>query len=102
MRHFSVLLMSAAGALYSKKNDHPLVAPARAATLKMATPAKAHFMRGLVTAAILLLIIPPITDVAEAGPGGGAGTGGGFGGPVRGRGQGLSRPVAEPVIVRQD
>src|SRR5205823_10046150 len=51
MRHFSVLLMSAAGALYSKKNDHPLVAPARAATLKMATPAKAQLMRGLVTAA---------------------------------------------------
>jgi hypothetical protein len=24
MRHFSVLLMSAAGALYSKKTDHPL------------------------------------------------------------------------------
>jgi LTXXQ motif family protein len=90
MRHFSVLLMSAAGALYSKKNDHPLVAPARAATLKMATPTKAHFMRGLVTAAILLLTIPPITDAAEAGPGGGGGRGGGFGGHVGGGGAGFA------------
>src|SRR5262245_63744137 len=96
MRHFSVLLMSAAGALNSKKNDHPLVAPARAATLKMATPAKAHFMRGIATAAILLLTIPPITDAAKAGPGGGGGRGGGFGGHVgvstrgfTGRGGGL-------------
>jgi LTXXQ motif family protein len=59
MRHFSVLLIGAG--------------------LKTATPAKARLMRGIATAAILLLTIPPITDAAEAGPGG---KGGGFGGHV--------------------
>jgi LTXXQ motif family protein len=87
MRHVSVLLMSAAGALNSKEHDQPLVAPARAATLKMATPAKAHLIRGLATAAILLLTIPPI---AEAGPGGGGGRSGGFGGHVGGGGAGFA------------
>jgi len=62
MRHFSVLLIGAG--------------------LKTATPAKARLMRGIATAAILLLTIPPITDAAEAGPGGGGGRGGGFGGHV--------------------
>src|SRR6266545_3243309 len=90
MRHFSVLLMSAAGSLNSKKNDQPLVAPARAATLKTAAPAKAHLMKGLATAAILLLTIPPITDAAKAGPGGGGGRGGGFGGHVGGGGAGFA------------
>ncbi len=59
MRHFSVLLIGAG--------------------LKTATPAKARLMRGIATAAILLLTIPPTTDGAEAGPGG---KGGGFGGHV--------------------
>jgi LTXXQ motif family protein len=76
MRHFSVLLIGAG--------------------LKTAKSAKARLMRGIVTTAILLLTIPPITDAAEAGPGGGGGRGGGFGGHVgvsarsfAGRGGGL-------------
>jgi hypothetical protein len=84
MRHFSVLL-SAQSAANLKKNDQPLQAPTRAATLKTA----------IAIAAITLLTIPPITDAAEAGPGGG-GRGGGFGGHVgvsargfAGRGGGL-------------
>ena len=81
MRHFSVLL-SAQSASNLKKNDQPLLAPTCAATLKIATPAKARLIRGIVTAAIMLLTIPPITNVAEAGPGGGGGRGGGFGGHV--------------------
>src|SRR5262249_57421975 len=44
--------------------------------------AEARLIRGIATAAIMLLTIPPITDVAEAGPGGGGGKGGGFGGHV--------------------
>src|SRR5262249_58208476 len=80
MRHLSVLL-SEQSASNLKKNDQPLLAPLRAATLKTATPAKAHLMRGIATAVILLLTILPITDAAEAGPGGG-GRGGGFGGVV--------------------
>src|SRR5262249_57630710 len=80
MRHLSVLL-SEQSASNLKKNDQPHLAPPRAATLKTATPAKAHLMRGIATAAILLLTILPITDAAEAGPGGG-GRGGGFGGHV--------------------
>src|SRR5262249_32609391 len=80
MRHFSVLL-SAQSTSNLKTNDQPLLAPTRAATLKTATPAKTRLMRGIATAAILLLTIPPITDAAEAGPGGGGGgRGGGFGG----------------------
>ena len=75
MRHFSALLVSAL---------------ARGAALKMATPAKARLMRGIATAAILLLTIPPITDAAEAGPGGGGGRGGGFGGHVGGSGAGFA------------
>src|SRR2546428_4354811 len=90
MRHFSVLLLPAPGALNLKKNDQPLLALARAATLKTATPAKARLMRGIATAAILLLTIPPITDAAKAGPGGGGGRGGGFGGHVGVRGRGFS------------
>src|SRR5437867_3415768 len=39
MRHFSVLL-SAQSASNLKKNDQPLLAPTRAATLKTPTPAK--------------------------------------------------------------
>jgi LTXXQ motif family protein len=74
MRHFSNLL-AALDAL-------TLLAPTRAATLKTATPAKARLIRGIATAAIMLLTIPPITDAAEAGPGGGGGRGGGFGGHV--------------------
>jgi hypothetical protein len=81
MRHFSVLL-SAQSAPNLKKNDQPLLAPTRAATLKTATPAKARLIRGIATAAITLLTIPPITDAAEAGPGGGGSRGGGFGGHV--------------------
>src|SRR5215467_13340387 len=62
-----------------------------------ATPAKARLIRGIATAAILLLTILPITDAAEAGPGGGGGgRGGRFGGHVgvsargfAGRGGGL-------------
>src|SRR5215831_19647260 len=81
MRHFSVLL-SAQSASNLKKNDQPLLAPTRAATLKIATPAKARLIRGIATAAIMLLTIPPITDAAEAGPGGGGSRGGGFGGHV--------------------
>jgi len=94
MRHFSVLLMSAQGALNLKKNEQPVPALPRAATLKTAMPAKARLMRGIVTGATLLLTIPAITG-AEAGPGGG-GRGGGFGGHVglsargfAGRGGGL-------------
>jgi hypothetical protein len=98
MRHFSVLLMSPPGALNSKKNDQPLVALPRAATLKLAKLAKARLKRGIATAAILLLTIPPITDAADArgGGGGGGGRGGGFGGHIgvggpgfAGRGGGL-------------
>jgi LTXXQ motif family protein len=59
MRYFSVLLIGAG--------------------LKTARPTKARLMRGIATAAILLLTIPPITDAAGAGPGG---KGGGFGGHV--------------------
>src|SRR5215468_6259365 len=77
MRHSSVLL-SAQSASNLKKNDQPLLVLTRAATLKTTTPAKARLMRGIATAAILLLTIPP---AAEAGPGGG-GRGGGFGGHV--------------------
>src|SRR5215472_2386811 len=62
MRHFSVLLIGAG--------------------LKTAKSAKTLLMRGIVTTAILLLTIPPITDAVEAGPGGGGGRGGGFGGHV--------------------
>src|SRR5215472_11731111 len=79
MRHSSVLL-SAQSASHLKKNDQPLLALTRAATLKTTTPARARLMRGIATAAILLLTIPP---AAEAGPGGG-GRGGGFGGHVGG------------------
>src|SRR5262245_50881434 len=79
MRHSSVLL-SAQSASNLKKNDQPLLALTRAATLKTATPARARLMRGIATAAILLLTILP---AAEAGPGGG-GRGGGFGGHVGG------------------
>jgi len=89
MRHFSILL-STQGALNLKKNDQPLLALARAATLKTATPAKARLMRGIATAAILLLTIPPITDAAKAGPGGGGGRGGGFGGHVGVSGRGFA------------
>src|SRR5215813_14115148 len=95
MRHLSVLL-STQSASNLKKNDQPLLALTRAATLKTANPAKARLMRGIATAAILLLTIPPITDAAKAGPGGGGGRGGGFGGHVgvstrgfAGRGGGL-------------
>src|SRR5260370_30314888 len=92
MRHFSVLLMSAPGALNLKKNDQPLVALPRAATLKLAKLAKARLKRGIATAAILLLTIPPITDAADArgGGGGGGGRGGGFGGHTRVGGPGFS------------
>ena len=79
MRHFSVLL-SAQSASNLNKNDQPLQALTRAATLKTANPAKARLMSGIATAAILLLTIPTITDPAKAGPGGGGGRGGGFGG----------------------
>jgi hypothetical protein len=48
MRYFSVLLIGAG--------------------LKTARPTKARLMRGIATAAILLLTIPPITDAEEAGP----------------------------------
>jgi LTXXQ motif family protein len=91
MRHFSVLL-SAQSASNLNKNDQPLQALTRAATLRTANPAKARLMRGIATAAILLLTIPPITDAAKAGPGGGGGRGGGFGGHAgvsAGRGGGL-------------
>src|SRR5215472_15797301 len=93
MRHSSVLL-SAQSASNLKKNDQPLLVLTRAATLKTTTPAKARLMRGIATAAILLLTIPP---AAEAGPGAG-GRGGGFGGHVgfsaRGGGSGF---VGGPV-----
>ena len=95
MRHFSVLL-SAQSASNLNKNDQPLQTLTRAATLKTASPAKARLLRGIATAAILLLTIPPITGAAKAGPGGGGGRGGGFGGHVgfgargfAGRGGGL-------------
>jgi hypothetical protein len=101
MCHFSVLLISPQGAFNLKRDHQPFGAVA--ATLKTATPAKARLMRGIATAAILLLTIPPITDAAEARPGGGGGRGGGFGGHVgvsapgfAGRGGGLGfagRPV---------
>src|SRR5215831_4983049 len=74
MRHSSVLL-SAQSASHLKKNDQPLLALTRAATLKTTTPARARLMRGIATAAILLLTIPPAAE---------AGRGGGFGGHVGG------------------
>src|SRR5262249_32564303 len=55
-------------------------------------PPKARLIRGIATAAITLLTIPPITDAVEAGPGGGGGRGGGFGGGVRGRARGFAGP----------
>jgi LTXXQ motif family protein len=79
MRHLSVLV-SALGASNLKKHDQPLPAPTCAAVLKTATPAKTRLIQGIATAAILLLTIPPISDEAQAGPGGGGGRGGGFGG----------------------
>jgi LTXXQ motif family protein len=82
MCHFSVLLMSAQSAFNLKKNDQPLPALVRAATLKTAAPAKTRLLRGIATAAILLLTIPSITGAAKAGPGGGGGRGAGFGGHV--------------------
>jgi hypothetical protein len=95
MRHFSVLL-SAQSASNLNKKDQPLQALTRAATQKTANPAKARLMRGIATATILLLTIPPIANAAKAGPGGGGGRGGGFGGHVgvgarsfAGRGGGL-------------
>jgi hypothetical protein len=51
MRHFGVLLSA-------QSDDQPLLAPTRAATLKTVTPLKARLMRGIATAAILLLTIP--------------------------------------------
>jgi hypothetical protein len=106
MCHFSVPLMSAQGAFNLKRNHQPL--GTLAATLKTPTPAKARLMRGIATAAMLLLTIPPITDAAEARPGGGGGRGGGFGGHVgasatgfAGRGRGLGfvgRPVGATRI----
>ncbi len=103
MRHFSVLLTSAQGAPSLKKSGQPLLALPRATTLKTATPPKTRLMRGIVTAATLLLTIPPITDAAEAGPGGGGGRGGGFSGHAgvsargfAGRGGGLGF-VGAPV-----
>src|SRR6478672_10098816 len=51
MRHFSVLL-SAQSASNLNKNDQPLQALTRAATLKTASPAKARLLRGIATAAI--------------------------------------------------
>src|SRR5260370_39745739 len=111
MRHFSVLLTSAQGAPSLKKSGQPLLALPRATTLKTATPPKARLMRGIVTAATLLLTIPPITDAAEAGPGGGGGRGGGFRWPGRvsargfaGRGGGFgfcSAPVTGPRVGRR-
>src|SRR5260370_22677729 len=92
MRHFSVLLTSAQGAPSLKKSGQPLLALPRATTLKTATPPKARLMRGIVTAATLLLTIPPITDAAEAGPGGGGGRGGGFSGDARVSGRGFPGP----------
>src|SRR5262249_61494128 len=87
MGDFSILL-PARGALNLQKNDQPLLAPMRSAT---ATPAKARLIRGIATAAILLLTIPPITDAAEAGPGGGGGgRGGGLGGDGGGRARGFA------------
>src|SRR4029077_16689571 len=95
MRHFSVLL-SGQSASNLNKNDHPPLARARPTALITPCPAKARLLRGIATAAILLLTIPPITDAAKAGPGGGGGRGGGFGGHVgfgargfTGRGAGL-------------
>src|ERR1700746_2960960 len=100
MGEFSIL-PPAQGALNLQKNDQPLLAPMRSAT---ATPAKARLIRGIATAAILLLTIPPITDAAEGGAGaGGGGRGGGLGGHVgvsargfAGRGGGLGF-VGSPV-----
>ena len=89
MRHFSVLL-SAQSPANLNKNDQPLQALTPAATLKTASPAKTRLLRGIATAAITLLTIPPITDAAEAGPGGGGGRGGGFGGHVGGGGAGFA------------
>src|SRR5262245_21060886 len=89
IRHFSVLL-SVRSASNLKKNDQPLQAPTRAATLKTPTPAKNRLIRGIATAAITLLTIPPITDAAEAGPGGGGGRGGGFGGHFGGSARGFA------------
>jgi LTXXQ motif family protein len=81
MRHFSVLLISAPSALNLNKNDQHLALP-RAATLKMATPAKARLMRGISATAIFLLTILPITAAAQARPGGGGGRAGAFGGHI--------------------
>src|SRR5260370_40769328 len=89
MRHFSVLLTSAQGAPSLKKSGQPLLALPRATTLKTATPPKARLMRGIDTAATLLLTIPPITDAAEAGPGGGGGSCGGFRGAPRATARGV-------------
>ena len=51
MRHSSVL-PSAQSASNLKKNDQPLLALTRPATLKTTIPAKSRLMRGIATAAI--------------------------------------------------
>src|SRR2546427_10200078 len=75
----------------------------QAATLKPTKLGKARLSRGIVTAAILLLAVPLVTDAADARAGGGGGRGGGFGGHSAvggmgfgGRGGGLgfaTRPI---------
>src|SRR5262249_24901018 len=78
LRHKSLSL----GATNLRKNDQLL--------LETATPVKSRLMRGIATAALLLVTIPAITDTAKAGPGGGGGRGGGFGGHVGGRARGFA------------
>jgi LTXXQ motif family protein len=84
------VLLSAQSASNLNKNDQRLLAPTPAATLKTASPAKTRLLRGIATAAILLLTIAPVTDAAEARPGGCGGRGGGFGGHFGGGGAGFA------------
>jgi LTXXQ motif family protein len=95
--------MSAPDTLDLNKDGQPLALLPQAATLKPTKLGKARLGRGIVTAAILLLAVPLITEAADAGGVGGGGRGGGFGGHSAvggmgfgGRGGGLgfaTRPI---------
>src|SRR6266568_555916 len=72
--------MSAPDTLDLNKDGQPFALLPQAATLKPTKLGKARLGRGIVTAAILLLAVPLITEAADAGGSGGGGRGGGFGG----------------------
>src|SRR6266516_4145851 len=72
--------MSAPETLYLNKYGQTFALFTQAATQKPTKLGKARLGRCIVTAAILLLAVPLITEAADAGGSGGGGRGGGFGG----------------------